>query len=234
MSVPDAIAPLVGYRTWAPGLGQLWSAHGPGRERWPRTEPLRAIALGTASPASSIPTYQSTPGRINAAPAASMRSSLRGIWSSTSRAIRGPSLPDESRNGGASPSERRIQGRACATPSAVRRAVVGRGHPACRSICRTRLRGSTCLVGGVADTECTARLSGIPPSMPGGAHSPDPARSAVARAPRRAARWQSCLARFKCLVALGARDSADMRTPSRRFYGSLVTRLASYPPQGCP
>jgi len=45
MTVPDAIAPLVGYRTWALGLGQLWSAHGPGRERWPRTEPLRAICL---------------------------------------------------------------------------------------------------------------------------------------------------------------------------------------------
>jgi len=45
MSVPDAIAPLIGYRTWAMGLGQLWSPHGPGRQRWPRTEPLRAICL---------------------------------------------------------------------------------------------------------------------------------------------------------------------------------------------
>jgi hypothetical protein len=45
MSVPDAIAPIVAYRRWAPGFGQLWSSHGPGRERWPRTEPLRAICL---------------------------------------------------------------------------------------------------------------------------------------------------------------------------------------------
>lgn len=32
-----------GYRTWALGLGHLWSAHGPVRECWPRTEPLHAI-----------------------------------------------------------------------------------------------------------------------------------------------------------------------------------------------
>ena len=45
MSVPDAIAPEVGYRTWAAGLGQLWSVHGPTRVRWPRSEPLRATCL---------------------------------------------------------------------------------------------------------------------------------------------------------------------------------------------
>jgi hypothetical protein len=45
MKIPDAIAPIVGYRTWAMGLGQLWSAHGPGRVRWPRTEPLLATCL---------------------------------------------------------------------------------------------------------------------------------------------------------------------------------------------
>lgn len=45
MSVPDTIAPLIGYRTWALGLGQLWSPRAPGRERWPRSEPLRAVCL---------------------------------------------------------------------------------------------------------------------------------------------------------------------------------------------
>jgi hypothetical protein len=45
MSVPDAIAPLTGYRTWALGLGQLWSPRAPGRGRWPRSQPLRAVCL---------------------------------------------------------------------------------------------------------------------------------------------------------------------------------------------
>jgi len=45
MSVPDAIVPIVAYKTWALGFGQLWSSHGPGRGRWPRTDPMRAICL---------------------------------------------------------------------------------------------------------------------------------------------------------------------------------------------
>jgi hypothetical protein len=45
MTTPDAIAPVSGYRTWAMGMGRLWSAQGPERMRWPTKEPLNAICL---------------------------------------------------------------------------------------------------------------------------------------------------------------------------------------------
>ena len=32
------------------GLGQLWSAQGPSRERWPRAEPMQAICLSHSVP----------------------------------------------------------------------------------------------------------------------------------------------------------------------------------------
>jgi hypothetical protein len=40
---PGAIRPIAGFRTWAMGLGYLWSPRGPGRVRWPKADPLRAI-----------------------------------------------------------------------------------------------------------------------------------------------------------------------------------------------
>ena len=45
MSVPDAIAPVEGYRAWAIGLGRLWSPAAPVKEAWPVPEPLRARCL---------------------------------------------------------------------------------------------------------------------------------------------------------------------------------------------
>jgi hypothetical protein len=50
MRIADAIAPIVGYRTWVMGLGQLWSAHGPARVLWPRAEPLLATCLKHGGP----------------------------------------------------------------------------------------------------------------------------------------------------------------------------------------
>jgi hypothetical protein len=50
MKVPDAIAPVVGYRSWAMGLGGLWSVHGPGRIPWPRSRPLQATCLKPSGP----------------------------------------------------------------------------------------------------------------------------------------------------------------------------------------
>jgi hypothetical protein len=43
MNTPQATMSIAGFRSWAMGLGYLWSPRGPGRVRWPRSEPLRAI-----------------------------------------------------------------------------------------------------------------------------------------------------------------------------------------------
>jgi hypothetical protein len=56
--VPDAITPVTGFRSWAMGLGQLWSPRCPDKVRWPRLEPLHATcrrhgALGFLRPGDS-------------------------------------------------------------------------------------------------------------------------------------------------------------------------------------
>jgi len=173
MSVPDAIAPLVGYRTWALGLGQLWSAHGPGVGSAGRGR-NRCVpsALGTASPASSIPEYPSTPHRINAAPAASMPSPHRGIWSSTSRAIRGPSLLGESRDGGASPLERRGSGPSLRDRVSCSRSCGGTRPLGAPQRVPLAPMGSRLSHGKHRrHPERPAWLSGVAPSKSGSAHS---------------------------------------------------------------
>jgi hypothetical protein len=45
MKVPDSFTPMTGYRTWALGLGRLWSAGGPEKVAWPASEPLQAACL---------------------------------------------------------------------------------------------------------------------------------------------------------------------------------------------
>ena len=45
MKVPDSFTPVTGYRTWALGLGWLWSSQSPEKVAWPATEPLRARCL---------------------------------------------------------------------------------------------------------------------------------------------------------------------------------------------
>jgi len=45
MKVPDSFTPVTGYRTWAVGLGRLWSSHGPEKVAWPKSEALRAACL---------------------------------------------------------------------------------------------------------------------------------------------------------------------------------------------
>jgi hypothetical protein len=45
INVPDSFTPVRGYRTWALGLGRLWSSHGPEKVAWPTSDPLRAACL---------------------------------------------------------------------------------------------------------------------------------------------------------------------------------------------
>jgi hypothetical protein len=45
MKVPDSFTPVAGYRTWAVGLGWLWSPHAPEKVAWPASEPLQATCL---------------------------------------------------------------------------------------------------------------------------------------------------------------------------------------------
>ena len=113
--VPDAVPvrapPTRSHRSSGTGLGRWGSDNcglfarragsaGRGRSR------CGPPALGTASPAGSIPADPITSRRIDAVPAASMRSSLGGIWSLTNRTIRGRPLPDGSKDGGGSPWEK--------------------------------------------------------------------------------------------------------------------------------
>ena len=50
MKIPDAITPVVGYRSWSVGMGRLWSPRGPSRVRWPRRGALRARCLKHGDP----------------------------------------------------------------------------------------------------------------------------------------------------------------------------------------
>jgi hypothetical protein len=80
MKIPDAMAPIVEYRTWAMGLGQLWSARGPARVRWPRTEPLLATCLKHGAPSCfnrRLPSH-SAPDPL--CPVESTGCLLPGIW----------------------------------------------------------------------------------------------------------------------------------------------------------
>lgn len=88
MSVPDAIAPESGYRTWAVGLGRLWSVQGPGRIRWPRSQPLRASCLkhGPLGLFRSRPPEHPAPDRL-------CTCGIYGVfdpWNIETRAPRGP------------------------------------------------------------------------------------------------------------------------------------------------
>jgi len=50
MRIPDAITPVVGYRGWSVGMGQLWSPMALARVPWPKRGPLRARCLKDGAP----------------------------------------------------------------------------------------------------------------------------------------------------------------------------------------
>jgi hypothetical protein len=50
MRIPDEINPIVGYRGWSVGMGQLWSPMALARVPWPKQGPLRARCLKDGIP----------------------------------------------------------------------------------------------------------------------------------------------------------------------------------------
>jgi hypothetical protein len=87
MRIPDRIAPVVGYRSWAIGLGRLWSVHGPGRTPWPRSRPLRATCLKLTEPSFT------TRAPLHAAPESGCDCGIYGAFEPWDITLRQPRLP---------------------------------------------------------------------------------------------------------------------------------------------